>query len=491
MSAHTLRDYQAQGDLDIRRYIAQGQRKIMVKMPTGAGKTTLFSHILRGLEQKGNHGIMAVRGRQLVDQASERLTRESTRHGVLMANHWKKDAQALIQICSIDTIMSRGVFPPAKVLVLDEAHLLTSPASIEFVNHYAGQGTIILAFTASPWTRESLRHMAEVVVEPIKLAELIEQGYLVPPRYFAPSVPNLKGVNTVNGDYVNSQLQERMSVLTGDIVSTWLKKGEGRPTICFGVNIKHSQEIVAAFKAAGIPAEHIEGNNSREERQAAIRRLVSGQTKILSNVGVLCTGVDIPPVSCLIMARPTQSYNLYVQQAGRGTRCDYAPGMPLATVDQRLAAIAASNKKDFIILDHAGNIIRHGFITNEPEVDLDGIKKKKLDTGPAPRRCGICYLNYTGPSCPECGPVAKEEREIGVEDGELKEMTDTPFAAELVQFVKRCKDTAKKHGYKRGWVYHQVKDRYGIEIANELFPKRKRPDPGFPPWLVRSSFSSD
>ena len=137
-------------------------------------------------------------------------------------------------------------------------------------------------------------------------------------KYFAPSSPDLKGVRTQNGDYVTDQLEERMSTLTGDLVPHWVELAENRPTIAFAVNIKHSLNIVSQFNKAGIAAEHIEGDHSFDERMAAIERLKNGTIKILSNVGVLCTGVDMPFVSALLDARPTQSYNLYVQRAGRG-----------------------------------------------------------------------------------------------------------------------------------------------------------------------------
>lgn len=452
-------------------------------LATGGGKTTVFSHILKGLYDRGNNGAMIVRGRQLVDQASERIARDEVRHGVMMANHWRKDPLAPVQVCSIDTLIRRKIYPKAKLVVIDEAHLFTSESCVQFMNEYPD--SMVLAVTATPWTQESLRHVADVVIHPISVDELMAQGYLVRPRYFAPSVPNLKGVKTVSGDWVQDQLKERMSILSADIVQTWCKLGEGRPTVGFAVNIEHSLEMVDAFNRAGIRAEHIEAKNSRQERAAAIQRLITGQTQVLWNVGILCTGVDIPPLSCIISARPTQSYNLYIQQMGRGTRPVFASGMPIDTPEQRLEAIAQSQKKDFLILDHAGNIIRHGFITNEPDVDLDGLRKQKLDTGPQPILCPTCYLIYQGPSCPTCGPRPKAERIIEVEDDELKEISESmPFAAEVVQFVKRCKDMAKKKGFKRGWVYYQVRDKYGQEVADELFPKRQQPT-SLPPWLQR------
>lgn len=490
-----LRDYQVLARDQIRSAFARGVKKVLLKLATGSGKTTIFSEILRLTYQRGNRGAMIVRGRQLVDQASERLMRDHVDHGVMMANHWLRRIHAPVQVCSVDTLKRRGEFPQASLLVLDEADLFANSGGQDFLRNYPN--AFVLAVTATPWTRESLRHMADEVIAPISMQELINQGYLVRPRYFAPSIPNLDGVRITAGDYVAEQLQERMSFLTGDIIQTWFQRSENRPTILFAVTIEHSMNLARDFRAAGIPAEHLDADSSREERAAAIRRIYSGQTKVICNVGIFGRGVDIPPASCIVMARPTKSYNLFIQQAGRGTRPMYADGFDLSTIQGRLAAIENSTKRDFLILDHAGNVIRHGFITNEPDVDLDGIKRKNLNTGPKPSMCRICYLIFSGPHCPSCGPQARvepNEPEILVDEtAQLEELTDMPFAAELVQFVNQCKETRKKKGYHHGWVYHQVKDRYGEEIANQLYPDRgrQRRDRDLPPGVVRRTFTAD
>jgi DNA repair protein RadD len=466
-----LRWYQQRAIDEIRNHFAAGRKKVLLHLATGGGKTHIFSYILKGVAAKTNKGIMVVRGRSLVDQASKRLFREEVPHGVRMANHWNKNYIAPIQVCSIDTLLSRNDFPIAAIVVVDEAHLFTSDGCRSFMEQY--KDCFVLAVTATPFTRESLRHLAEIVVKPVTTDELMAQGFLVRPRYFAPSRPDLKGVKTVNGDYVSNQLQERMTTLTGDIVSHWRELGENRPTVCFAVNINHSKHIAENFNAAGIPAEHIEADTSFAVREAAIERLRSGEIKILCNVGILCTGVDIPFLSCIIMARPTKSYNLYIQQAGRGTRPVYASGFDLESDHGRVAAINASEKKNFILLDHAANVLKHGFITEEHEVDLDGFKKNS--TTASPKTCDKCYLIYLGPFCPECGLQEKPpDRTIEVDsDGSLQELKQMSLSDQVVQDVKRWKDIRKKRGYKRGWVYMQVKQKYGEELANELYPKEQ------------------
>lgn len=365
---------------------------------------------------------------------------------------YKPDPTQLVQVASADTVISRKATFDADLLVVDEAHLAVNGAFKKVVQNFKG---FIVAVTATPYTKEPLTHLAQAIVNPITTIELIKKGYLVNAKYYAPSIPDLKGVKSRAGDYSIEDLQERMAPLTGDIVKHWKTLGQNRPTLCFAVNIQHSQSITRAFNDAGIPAIHLEANNSLEERQLAVDKLGTGELKIISNVGVMCTGVDIPFLSCLIMARPTKSYTLFIQQAGRGTR-------------------PYENKKDFLILDHAGNSIRHGFITEEQDVSLTGQVKNKT---PALKQCKECYLVFQGVTCPACGwdssPPAKKATNYEVDnEGSLVEITeDFALNYEISLYIKRNKLIQINRGYKKSWLYHTVKNKYGEAIAARAFPK--------------------
>jgi superfamily II DNA or RNA helicase len=389
-----------------------------------------------------------------------------------MANHWNKDFSAKVQVCSIDTLTARGNFwPEADLVVIDEAHMATSKGYHELSSRYPD--AFFLPVTATPYTKEPLRHVADAIVHPVSVKELmdmaIDSNYtrgLIRPRYFAPSKPDLKGVKISGDDYAVNDLEKRMNTLTGDIILHWKKYAENRPTVLFACNISHSISIAQQFRASGITAEHIEGNNTFAERQAALSRLEKGETRIICNVGVLCTGVDIPFLGAIVMARPTKSYNLYIQQAGRGTR----PCPDRA-------------KQDFLILDHASNVLKHGFIDDEPDAWLDG--KTKIEHDIVAQQCGACYAIFESkgnPICPECNAALRvnSEREMIPEqvDGVLAEMIAL-HGNEFDAFIHRIKRLATLRGYKKGWMWYQVKDRYGEETANTMFPRRK-----LPPWLA-------
>lgn len=443
-----LRDYQIQAIGDIRRQWQRGNKKVMLHLSTGAGKTVIFSEAMKRTVAGDRKAAMLVRGRKLVSQASERLFREGVFHGVLMAGHPLYKPHAPIQICSIDTIRSRGVRPRADLLVIDEAHLCTSDRDREIIEGF--NDSYILSVTATPFTKKPLTHMADTIICPIDFNGLVEKGYLVPPKMFAPSAPNLEGIKTVSGDYEKRELYKRCAknVLVGDIITHWQKFAKGVPTICFAVNIDHSKQIVDTFKKAGISAEHIEANNSDSQREAALKRLENGQTKIVSNVGILCTGVDLPWLKCIIMARPTKSFALYIQQLGRGTR-------------------PFSNKHHFICLDHAGNCKRHGFINDKFEPNLKGNQPKR-EIRPV-KICKQCYAAYDSPSCPNCGAIHKPsntQESIHTENGELVEMS-RDIIQDYFDYLKRVREN---RGYKNNWIWYKLSDRFGPEIADKFHP---------------------
>jgi len=456
-----LRDYQERALTQLRNLYSQGIRRVLLHMPTGAGKTVIFCDLLKSVLEKGKSAVMIVRGRKLVDQASNRLFREGVPHGVMMAKHWNYKPWERIQICSIDTLRARSLYPKADIVVIDEAHLFTSKGDQDYLKNYTEP--LFLPVTATPYGPKGLGHVADTVIHPISMKELIEQGHLVPPRYYCPSIPDLSKVKLQGGDYKSKDLEKIMQqkAIVGDIIEHWLEIGNNEPTLCFAISVDHSKYLVKEFIKNGIKAEHCDANSSDAERNAAVARLESGEIFILSNVGIFCVGVDIPFLANIIMARPTKSYTLYIQQAGRGTR-----------------PCSERGKQYFRILDHSANVLNHGFITNEPEANLEAPDKKKKKKIIDVKICELCFAAYMGPTCTICGhgkSVHSRPREFMHIDGKLVEITDEPFEAKVNRFIKEKKKQAKDRGYKRGWVFYQLQDKFGPEIADKFMPKRVVP----------------
>lgn len=470
------RDYQQNCLNEIRNNFMAGNKNVMVVSPTGTGKGFLITELARGAQAKGRKTIFVVRGRNLVDQTFKMFQREGLNCGVYMANHWAANINAPIQIASMDTIKSRGLDEKFDLSLWDETHMITSESDKEIVDNLKCDFRV--SFTATPWQPASLEHMASVVIQPINVKTAIDRGFLSPAVYFGAKPPDLKGVRKSGGDWNQGDLEQRMSILQGDIVQFWLDHGERRPSMYFCVNVKHSKDVCAAFIARGVKAMHVDATVDLKERARIIKLLENKEIEVICSVGTMTTGVDIPIVSLIGLCRPTKSYNLIKQIVGRGNRPVYAQGFPLDTDAQRLAAIAAGQKPNFYIFDHSNSVKDHGyFYEATPEITLAGVDK--VDTGLAIKQCPIDFVYYTN-FCPKCGhrdAVQENKRkdpkvDISVSIQRLAQAD--PDAARILEFIQGKKLIAKKMKYKRGWIYHQVKEAFGEESADILYPNHKR-----------------
>ena len=267
---------------------------------------------------------------------------------------------------------NRMELPSADLLIIDEAHHCPANTYRKIIDAYPQ--AVLIGLTATPCRGDGrgLGGIFDVIVECPQVAELIEQKYLVRTRVFAPVDPDLKGVETRVGDYVESQLAERMdrANLVGDIVSHWHRYGERRKTVCFAVNVQHSLHIRDEFIKSGVRAAHVDGTMPKPERDAVLARLASGETTLVTNCMVLTEGWDMPEVSCCILARPTRKMGLYRQMVGRVLRP--APG-----------------KVNAIVLDHSGAVFRHGFVEDRVDWTLDPDKRAVSPTHAAPARARL------------------------------------------------------------------------------------------------------
>jgi DNA repair protein RadD len=288
---------------------------------------------------------------------------------------------------------------------------------------------LFIGLSATPWARGLGKYYDHLIVA-ATTADLIRDGYLSPSKAFAPSEPDLSNVRTIRGDFDEEGLAEAMDrpAITGDIVETWHKLGEGRPTFCFCVNRRHAQHVSERFVEAGVAAGYMDGETPREERKAIFDKLRSGEIPIICNVGVLTTGVDIPIVSCLIDAKPTRSRGLFVQTIGRGLR-------------------QAEGKKDCLILDH--------HLDDGMERQNAGQRARERGE-PLPKLCEDC-----------CGARMHARTEVEAIDGELVELGSRRSSAKTTvedraAFFSELKGHATLRGYDDGWASHKYRERFGV-----------------------------
>lgn len=447
-----LRPHQVTAIEKLRRSLTAGRRRPMIQLPTGAGKTVIAGAIVKGALAKGNRVLFVVPALSLIDQTVRSFWVEGIRDvGVIQASHPKTDATRPVQVASIQTLQRRPI-PRFDIVVVDEAHRWFEMMGT-WMKAPDWAGVPFVGLSATPWTR-GLGKFYDDLIQVTSTAELIAAGYLSPFRVYAPSHPDLSGVRTVAGDYHEGDLGEAMNqvALVADVVETWLKHGERRPTFAFAVDRAHAKHLQARFEAANVRCGYIDAYTKGPEREALFRQFTAGQIQVIASVGCLTTGVDLD-VRCIILARPTKSEMLFTQIIGRGLRT--APG-----------------KADLLILDHSDTHLRLGFVTDIRRDKLDdGRERAKAEARERkealPKECPSCkYLKPAKmPKCPVCGFKPEKQSDIECEDGDLVEMTPVRARAgttEKESLFGQLKYYAKRKEYSEGWAAHKFKEMTGV-----------------------------
>lgn len=480
-------DYQTTAIEATRDHLRDGRPSVLIVAPTGAGKTTIAAEIIHAAVARGSDVLFLAHRKELIDQASRRLDLYAIDHGVIMPGTKRAKPRAQVQVASVQTLARREEVPPAALVIVDEAHRAKAASYRRILEAYDGK-TRVLGLTATPWRLDG-SGLGDLFAEMVLVCQpryLIERtpAVLVAPRVFAPVTPDLGGVKVDKGDYEQAAIQKLMATVASvdEIIRNWRRYADGRLTVAFASGVAHSLMIRDAFRAAGVAAEHIDGGTSTLERDRILADLAAGRVQVVCNADVLCEGWDCPQVSCAVLARPTQSLSLYLQQVGRVLR-------------------AAPGKADAIVLDHAGNWQRFGMPTDDRDWDLAGRKKREKSSAPV-KTCPECFACVPAGCavCPECQVAFVAESTGGggkkEADRDLVEVTHLvrpklePITARgdrwllayrvdgrdptmeekqalYDELARRC----LQNGFKSGFVFHKFKLALGMEPSAVL---RKR-----------------
>lgn len=434
----SLRYYQNDAEDYVRDAMRIAQAVLLV-LCTGAGKTVIFSDIARKAALKGKRVLILAHRDTLIRQASAKLDDYGVDHGIIMAG-FTPNRHHLVQVASVQTLTRR--LGKAKLnfdlIIIDEAHLSAAKSYRDIVEAFPGAK--VLGVTGSPIRLDGkglgrdFGGMFDRMVQGISIKELIAEGYLVKPVVYASADElDLSKVKKVGGDYESNSLAEVMSKpkIVGSAIDHYKRICPGVPAVAWCANVQHAEHVAAEFNAAGVPALALSGESTTDERDKALKALAAGTVKVVTFAMLLVEGVDCPAIGAIIMLRPTMSLASYLQVIGRGLRTLYAPGMPLDTVEQRMAAIEAGPKgNNCYVLDHAGLTFKHGFADEIRDWSLEGMvkkkgKKKKVEQTINLKQCPKCYrVSEPSDSCPGCGYVYPvKARKIEEVDGELQQIT--------------------------------------------------------------------
>tara|TARA_R110002020_G_scaffold445706_1_gene657647 strand:- start:246 stop:1595 length:1350 start_codon:yes stop_codon:yes gene_type:complete len=440
----SLRDYQKKGKQDIRQSFAAGNRRVVLCMPTGSGKTVTFADMVHGAIKNGMRAMIMCDRKELITQAGEKIQELGLNPTIIAPGH--KQIVNNCYLASVDTLRRREL-PPVDLLIVDEAH---KQSFDKMLHRYVDEfNPYVIGATATPLrtgNQNSLHHIYNDIVEPVTISSLLESNYLVPARTFA-AREKFDDVKTRGLDFDQGALFDKFNdvKLYDGVLENWKKFAEDTKTICFNVNVKHSKIMTEKFRENGITSAHIDGMTPDAERRQILRDYKNGAFNVLNNCSVLTTGFDEPSIGTVIVNRATMSMPLWLQMVGRGSR-------------------TFEGKSNFKVIDQGANVYRHGMWEDEREWKLE--KKKKRDgDGVAPvKLCQECgnINNASARVCSNCGtPFPKTEKELKqAEFVEIKKKERRGIGA-IKPDVKTASfqemnEYADSMGYKPGWVYKQM-----------------------------------
>lgn len=432
-----LRPYQHELACDVLSSFENIARTILLVLPTGGGKSFLAAYLVS--HEAGYVWVIAHR-QELLAQLSKALSTVGLPHG-MVKSVLPFDPTQRIQVASIQTLAKRHhLLPPPSLIVYDEAHHLPSRVAKATVQAYPQAR--VLGVTATPvrLNGQGLGEVFEHMIVGPTVRWLTDHGFLSPAEYYAPPVvADTDNLPKRGGDFAKEASEAVMDkpTVTGDAVEHYRRICDGVPMLVFCTSVAHAKHVAEQYIEAGYRAASVDGAMSDEDRRDRIEGLGNGKWQVITSCDLIGEGLDVPICGAAQLLRPTASLGLHLQQIGRVLR-------PM-------------DGKTAYILDHVGNVRRHGFATTVHQWSLQGTVKRKRDSVPSLRTCERCFLAHEpAPVCPLCGyqyPVkSKALTRIETVDGKLvkieetkeeraEAMRDARSMVELIAF-------AKARGYK-------------------------------------------
>lgn len=434
----TLRDYQQDVVDKIYKSWQSGNRNVCAVLPTGAGKTLVFSKIIADHKAHNQNCAAIAHRNELVSQMSCSLAMLGVQHRVIASSgtvgqiihkHREKFGKSFVNpsertaVIGVDTFVSRmdslkSWAQQIDLWVQDESqHLLVNNKWGKTINSFVNARGLGVTATPCRADGQGLGRWADGFMDDIIIGPttryLIEKGYLADYEIVCPK-SDLNVENSplsANGDWSNQTLRKaaKKSKIVGDVVANYIKYANGRKAIVFATDVDTAEEIAQDFIASGINAASLNGKSVASYREQSIRQFESGNLQVLVNVDLFDEGLNIECCDVVIMARPTASLCKYLQAIGRALRP--MPG------------------KTALIIDHVSNVIRHGLPDMQREWTLNRRERRAkslTDPDEIPLTvCKNCLKPYEKfrTVCPYCGfekPLPEpQSRSIEMVEGDL------------------------------------------------------------------------
>ena len=448
----TLYPFQSESVEALRENIRKGVKNQILSAATGSGKTIIAAHLLKEAHTKGKRAIFVADRINLIDQTSAVLDQYDIPHGVIQAQHYRFRPWEKIQVASAATLEKRSWPEDTDLIIVDECHAIRK----HVIRRTDRRDVVTLGLTATPFTKSLGKHY-DAVVTVTTTNKLISEKFLAGYKIFAASEPDMTGAKVVAGEWTDDEAASRAMPIIGDCVQEYLKHGDGKKFIAFGVNVAHCEALQRQFLAAGVHCSLYTYRTGDDERTEMVREFRKPDSYIrgLISVAALSKGFDVSDVGVIIMCRPLKSsLSEHIQILGRGLR-------------------SHEGKDHCIVLDHAGNCVRfwdemQDFFENGANKLDDGKKankKAKKKKPREPQKCPKCFaVHDPAPACPSCGHIYPQKMGIAHEDGELITLdggSSTP-RVERQDFYSQVLAVAREHEYKDGWAAHKYKEKFGV-----------------------------
>ena len=465
-----LRPYQLEALRKSKEKLDLGVKRQLLVLATGGGKTVVFANLRK------HHGftkkmLVLVHREELADQAADKIAKwnPGCNVGVEMGNRRATPMDEIV-VASVPTIGKKNSprlqqFDPASYdcVVCDEAHHSTADTYLNVFEHFGlmtptEKSPLLLGVTATPNRSDGagLSKVYDDIVFNMGMLPMIRDGWLADLRGVkVDGGACLDEVKIQRGDFVVGQLSETVNTpeRNGTIVKEWFVHARDKQTIAFTVDIAHAQDLAAAYRAAGVRAQAVWGDDP--QRAEKLEKHRKGEITVLTNCAVLTEGYDDWRVACIVMARPTKSQLVYVQCSGRGTRI---PDGVSNLIDHKTAGIAVA-KDNCLIIDVVDSS-RHGLVTTPL---IFGMNSK---------------MDLKGKSAQAAAKILEDKaREYPYSD--LSDLTDIDkidsiatdvdlFRVNYSEEVKTCSDLSWRKLADGSGYFLSVPDREKVEIRKDL-----------------------
>mgnify|MGYP002853093060 CR=1 FL=1 len=391
----TLRPYQQDFINAVRNEFHKGNKRVVGVAPCGAGKTIMTGWMIREALKRGKRSIFFVHRKELIAQTAKTFFDLGIPFGIISAGA-KMNINQPVQIASVQTLARRIVDKKNKpikeivdalnpdFLICDECHHILANTYKKVLDAFPN--AYLLGVTATPERigGVTLSDVFQAMVESLSVNELIELGNLTKFDYIASQKKyDYSQIKVQHGDFDNHQLEKLMTdgKIIGDTVDCYRQYADGLSCICYCVNVNHSKTVAAAFADAGINAAHCDGETPAKIRDSIVEDFRNGFIKVLCNADLFGEGFDVPACQSVILARPTKSLPLFIQQAMRPLRPDPNDANKIA-----------------VIIDQVQNCAIHGLPNIKRDWSLIPKDKKKIP-------CPNCakevrpYINHPAADC--------------------------------------------------------------------------------------------